>query len=127
MEKLIGKEYSVSIIVTEYHTAKHLGSGDMDVYATPAMIALMENAAATLLSASLSEGDSSVGVEISSSHLKASPVGAEITATAKVSEVDGRSVKFEITASDNNSVIGKATHTRFVVNRAKFLSRLEGC
>ena len=68
-----------------------------------------------------------MGVEVSSLQLKASPIGATITAKAKVVAVDGRSVKFEITASDDTSVIGKATHTRFVVNRAKFLSKLASC
>ena len=127
MTNLIGKEYTVTVIVTQNHTAKHLGSGDMDVYATPAMVALMESAASTLLSLYLPAGDSSVGVDISTSHLKASSIGAEITATAKVVEVDGRSIKFDITARDSKSVIGIATHTRFTVNRDKFLSRLDSC
>jgi len=113
--------FSQTFIVTEDQTATHLGSGLLPVFATPALIALMENTAMQLVN--LPEGHTSVGISINMQHLKASPVGAEIQCTATILAIDGRKYTFEIIASDRNStMIGKAIHERVIVDIEKFMS-----
>lgn len=120
-----GYSYTSTTIVNNNNTAKALGSGDMDVFATPAMVALMENAAMNAVAPHLEEGQTTVGTQISTSHIKASALGATITATAVLTAVDGRSLTFEITARDGENVIGEGIHTRFIVDRERFLSKLK--
>ncbi len=110
--------------VTNELTAKHLGSGDMEVLATPAMIALMENAAMRAVTQSLDEGQTTVGVEISTSHLKASKLGAEVRAVAELTEVEGRRLTFRVAAYEGEVLLGEGVHTRFVVDRERFLAKL---
>lgn len=124
MEITKGLSFKASCEVTYPRTALAMGSGDMEVFATPAMIALMEKAAMQCISHLVGEGNSSVGIAIESSHIKATPMGAEVVATATVTEVDGRKISFEIEAKDNAGVIGVAKHDRFIVNKEKFLSKL---
>ena len=121
----IGLTYTSTTVVNNNNTAKALGSGDMDVFATPAMVALMENAAMNAVAPHLEEGQTTVGTQISTSHIKASALGATITATAVLTAVDGRSLTFEITARDGENVIGEGVHTRFIIDRERFLSKLK--
>ena len=120
-----GYSYTSTTVVNNNNTAKALGSGDMDVFATPAMVALMENAAMNAVAPHLEEGQTTVGTQISTSHIKASALGATITATAVLKAVDGRSLTFEITARDGENVIGEGVHTRFIIDRERFLSKLK--
>ena len=120
----IGLKYESLTVVTAANTALTLGSGDMEVFATPAMVALMENAAMLAVKDSLPEGSATVGTQISTSHIKASPLGATITASATLTTVEGRRLEFEVKAWDEKGVIGEGTHTRFVVDRERFLSKL---
>ena len=120
----IGLKYESTTVVSAANTAATLGSGDMDVFATPAMVALMENAAMLAVRDHLPEGSATVGTQISTSHLKASPLGASITASAELVEVDGRRLTFAVKAWDEKDTIGEGTHTRFVVDRERFLSKL---
>ena len=120
----IGKTYTSQIVVTADKYASALGSGDLEVLATPAMVALMENAAMLAVRDHLPEGSATVGTQISTSHLKASPLGASITASAELIEVDGRRLTFAVKAWDEKGTIGEGTHTRFVVDRERFLSKL---
>ena len=120
-----GYSYTSTTVVNNNNTAKTFGSGDMDVFATPAMVALMENAAMNAVAPHLEEGQTTVGTQISTSHIKASALGATITATAVLTAVDGRSLTFEITARDGENVIGEGVHTRFIVDRERFLSKLK--
>lgn len=120
----IGLKYESTTVVSAANTAATLGSGDMDVFATPAMVALMENAAMLAVKDHLPEGSATVGTQISTSHLKASPLGASITASAELIEVDGRRLTFAVKAWDEKGTIGEGTHTRFVVDRERFLSKL---
>lgn len=120
-----GYSYTSTTVVNNNNTAKALGSGDMDVFATPAMVALMENAAMNAVAPHLEEGQTTVGTQISTSHIKASALGATITATAVLTAVDGRSLTFEITARDGENIIGEGIHTRFIVDRERFLSKLK--
>ncbi len=120
----IGLKYESTTVVSAANTATTLGSGDMDVFATPAMVALMENAAMLAVRDHLPEGSATVGTQISTSHLKASPLGASITASAELIEVDSRRLTFAVKAWDEKGTIGEGTHTRFVVDRERFLSKL---
>ncbi len=120
-----GLSASSTVTVTDKNTAITLGSGDLEVFATPAMVALMENAAAKAIAPYLAEGDSSVGTEINVTHIKASAIGAEIVASAVVVEVNGREVTFNVGARDGESLIGEGTHKRFVINAERFISKLK--
>ena len=120
----IGLSYESNTLVTETNTAEALGSGDMAVFATPAMVALMENAAMLAVKDSLPEGSTTVGVEMQTSHVKASALGANIKASAILVEVDSRRLTFDVKAWDEKGVIGEGRHVRFVVDRERFLSKL---
>ena len=121
----IGLKHESQVVVSQSNTAKALGSGDMEVFATPAMVALMENAAMKAVAENLDEGASSVGVEISTSHIKASALGATITASAELVAIDGRKLSFKVRAWDEAGTIGEGNHTRFVVDRERFLSKIK--
>jgi predicted thioesterase len=120
---LVGEQTAT---VTESLTAAHLGSGGVSVYATPAMIALMENAAVNAIDPLLPEGHASVGTVLNVRHLAATPLGHQVRARAKVIEVDGRKVTFTVQAWDEHELIGEGTHTRVVIDLARFLQRVEG-
>ena len=110
--------------VMEGNTAEFIGSGDMAVLATPAMVALMENAAMLAVSLKLEEGETTVGSMISTTHLKPSKVGNMVSAVAELTAIEGRKLTFKIEAYDGETLIGEGEHVRFIVNREKFLSKL---
>lgn len=120
----IGLKYQSRVVVSDDNTALKLGSGDMEVFATPAMIALMENAAMNAVASSLDEGATTVGTMMRSSHVKASAVGATITAEAELIAADGRRLTFAVKAWDDKGTIGEGEHERFIVDRERFLSKL---
>ncbi len=120
----IGLKHESTTIVSECNSAKTLGSGDMDVFATPAMVALMENAAMLAVAAELPEGSATVGTQMNTSHIKASSIGATITASAELLAVDGRKLTFAVKAWDEKGIIGEGEHIRVVVDRERFLSKL---
>lgn len=120
-----GLTHTSKTTVNEGNTAIALGSGDMPVFATPAMMALMENAAMLAVADELPEGSTTVGGHIESSHLKPSPIGAEVSATATLEKVDGRKLYFKVSASQGDTLIGEGTHLRFIVDKEKFLSKLQ--
>lgn len=121
-----GDSFSQTIIVQPNQTAHALGSGELEVFATPAMIAIMENTAMKIFSENIDEGSSTVGTEIHAKHLKASLVGETITVIATVRKVQEKSVDFEITASNSAGIcIGTATHTRVFINKQRFLAKLK--
>ena len=119
-----GLSHTSTLTVTPDKTAHSVGSGDMEVLATPMMMALMENAAMLAVADELPEGSTTVGGHIESSHVKPSKVGAEVSATATLTKVDGKKLTFSITAKMGDDIIGEGTHLRFIVDKAKFLSRL---
>ena len=121
----IGITYTSTTVVDNSNTAAALGSGDMDVFATPAMVALMENAAMNAVAPHLEQGQTTVGTQITTSHIKASALGATISATATLTAVNGRSLTFTIVASEGDKTIGEGTHTRFIVDRERFLAKLK--
>ncbi len=122
-----GNALTQSFVVERHQTARALGSGELEVFSTPSMIACMENTAMKLIAESLIEGFSSVGAEINAKHLKASAIGERIVIKATVISVQARSVYFEITAvNDKGNLIGTATHTRVIVDVQRFMAKISG-
>ena len=119
-----GLTHTSRLVVTESVTATKMGSGDMAVLATPAMLALMENAAMLAVAPHLPEGATTVGGHIASSHVKPTALGGEVTATATLTKVEGRKLYFEVTAHEGDALLGEGTHLRFIVDREKFMSKL---
>lgn len=119
-----GLSHTSTLTVTQDKTALAAGSGDMEVLATPMMMALMENAAMLAVAEELPEGCTTVGGHIESSHVKPSKVGAEVSATATLTKVEGKKLAFHVVAKMNDNIIGEGTHLRFVVNKEKFLASL---
>lgn len=111
-------------VVRETNTALAMGSGSLHVFATPSMIALMEQAACNAVAACLDEESTSVGTLVNVTHDAATGMGKAVTATATLVEVQGRKLVFEITAADEDKQIGKGTHERFIVNKEKFMAKL---
>jgi predicted thioesterase len=111
--------------VTENDTAERWGSGLVPVFGTPALVGLLENAAVEALSGYLPPGQTSVGGRMDIHHLAPTPVGMEVRARAELSQVDGRRLVFDVEAWDEVEQIGKATHERFVVDRATFVAKAE--
>lgn len=116
--------YTQEITVTNKDTAAVYGSGKLKVFATPALVALMENTAIRSLEGLLEPDTDTVGIEINTKHLKATAVGQKVTCKATVTEVDGRRIRFEINAWDEKGMIGNAIHDRFIINPEKFMSKL---
>lgn len=108
--------------VSDADTAIALGSGDLAVLGTPRVVALCEEAAVAVLTGVLPPGATSVGTHIHLDHLAASGVGAAVTARATVSSVKGRKVTFHVELADRDDVAASGTHTRFIVDRDRFLS-----
>lgn len=123
MEK--GLKHISTTTVTAANTALTMGSGDMEVFATPAMVALMENAAMKAVAPHLPEGSTTVGAMMQTSHIKPSAPGEAVTAEAVLQEVDGRKLIFRVTAYDSEGTIGEGIHIRYIVDRERFLSRLK--
>lgn len=119
-----GIQHTSTVTVTEQNTALALGSGDLPVFATPALVALMENAAMQTVASLLPEGSTTVGGFIETSHLAPSAIGKTIQATATLTEVKGKKLSFNIEAFEGEKQVGKATHIRFIVDREKFMNSL---
>ena len=119
-----GLSHTSHLVVSQSDSAVSQGSGELEVLATPRMIALMENAAMLAVAPVLAPGETTVGGQISVSHLKPSAVGATVSATAVLTRVEGRKLTFALSASEGDKRIGEGTHIRFIVNREKFLASL---
>ena len=120
----VGLKHTSELTVTDAVTAVRMGSGDMPVLATPAMMALMENAAMLALADELPEGSTTVGGHIASSHLRPSKIGDVVRAIAEVTKVDGRKIEFNVSAYSGDVLLGEGTHLRFVVDRERFMSKI---
>ncbi len=121
----IGLSHTSTTTVTSQNTAIAMGSGDLPVFATPSMVALMENAAMLTVRNELSAHETTVGGYIEASHLAPSPIGVEIEARATVTEIKGKKITFDIQAFQGEKLIGKASHIRFIVNKETFLENLK--
>ena len=121
----INKEFKQNFTVVENNTAKNMGSGDLDVLATPSLVAFMENTAKNYLNTFLTDDLGSVGSNININHLAPTLVGKEITVHGKVTEIiKEKIIIFSLEAFEADKKIGDATHTRVVINNEKFLSKL---
>lgn len=114
-----------SVDVTPANTARALGSGTLDVFATPAMIALIEATASGSVAPYLEEGSSTVGTHLDIAHSAATPVGMRVTCETELVEVDRRRLVFKAVVRDACGEIGSGTHERFVVDDAKFVSKAQ--
>ena len=119
----IGLKHKKDITVTEKDTALAHGSGSLEVFATPAMAALMENTAMNCVAPYLGEGETTVGTLLDIKHLSATPVGCTVSCECELTEIDGRRLVFKVTASDNKVLIGEGAHERFIVQAEKFMSK----
>ena len=117
-------EYTSKKVVGESDTAQNVGSGTLPVFATPAMAALMENAAMKAVEQLLSEGETTVGSELNVKHLRPTAVGEEVEVTAILTSQEGRKLTISVVATDKNGTIGEGTHVRYIVNIEKFMSKL---
>lgn len=120
-----GISHQCSTLVCEANTALTMGSGDLNVFATPAMVALMENAAMKAVATELPASATTVGSEMNVTHIKPSGLSAEITATAVLAEVDGRKLTFNVGARDAEGMIGEGIHIRYIVDREKFMAKMK--
>ncbi|WP_448904708.1 thioesterase family protein [Gemella sp.] len=122
----INKEFNKTYLVKENNTAKNMGSGDLDVLATPSLVAFMENAAKEYLNTFLPEELGSVGSNININHIAPTLVGKEIKVQGKITEIiKEKIIIFSLEAYEQDKKIGDATHTRVIINNEKFLSKLK--
>lgn len=120
-----GMNSTTETVVTENDTASKYGSGLLDVLSTPHMIALMENTSKNVVEGSLPEGFSTVGIEVSIKHLKATPVGMKVRCEAVLEKIDGKKLVFKVDAWDEKGKIGEGTHVRFIINMEAFMAKLK--
>lgn len=118
-----GIKGELHIIVTEKDTAARYGSGLIEVFATPAMIGLMEATAQQSVMPVLPAGSITLGTEVNVKHLKATPIGKKVVCYSELKGVDGRRLEFNVQAFDEEGEIGCGTHTRFIVDREKFMAK----
>ena len=116
-----GTKGKAEVKVDDTNTAVTMGSGSLKVFATPAMIALIEKAACKAL-----DGQTTVGTKLDVAHVAATPVGMNVTAEAVLTEIDNRRLVFEVVARDEKDIIGKGIHERFIVNAEKFTAKTYG-
>ncbi|MEA2647441.1 MAG: hypothetical protein QOE92_2524 [Chloroflexota bacterium] len=121
-----GLTFELTREVTAEMSARHLGSGDVGVLATPAMIAMMEGASMQCVQEQLEAGHTTVGYLVNIRHLAPTPIGNEVTVTAKLLEVDRRKLKFHVEAREGDRVVGEGEHVRVVVDSAAFLDQSSG-
>lgn len=126
MEIKAGLTGEAEVAVGQENTAKTLGSGDLEVFATPAMIALMEKAATKAVEGYLPQGSSSVGTLLNIKHMAATPVGMKVSAKATLTAVEDRKLVFTVEAFDEKDKIGEGQHERFIINVDKFMTRVNG-
>lgn len=122
-DMLKGLRHSVQLAVEPKDTAAVYGSGALEVFATPAMIALMEKACLECVADKIGVGNTTVGTAVNIKHLKASPVGATIRCEVELIEVDRRRLVFEVKCFESETLIGEGVHERFVVDSEKFMSK----
>ncbi len=109
--------------VTMELSAATVGSGTLAVFATPAMVALMEMAAQDSVAPFLEDGEATVGTMVNIKHLKATPVGGKVTATSQLIEINGRELVFQVNCYDQAGLIGTGEHRRFVIEKTPFLAK----
>ena len=123
-DMLKGLCHSETLVVEHKDTAAVYGSGSLEVFATPAMIALMEKTCLESVNTKIGEGNTTVGISVNIKHLKASPIGSLIRCDSKLIEVDRKRLVFEVQCFEGETLIGEGIHERFVVDSEKFMAKL---
>ena len=123
MEK--GIKFSIERKVTEHMTARVMGSGTLDVFATPSMIALIEETAWRSVAPQLESGMAAGGTLLNVAHVAPTPVGMTVKCETELTEVDGRRLVFSVKVSDECGEIGRGTHERFIINEEKFQKKAD--
>ena len=119
----IGLKGKETVAVTAENTAKTVGSGMLEVFATPALAALMEKTAALSVAPHLGDGEGTVGISLNIRHLAATPVGLTATCESELIEIDRKRLVFSLKVTDGVDVIGDGTHERFIINNEKFMAK----
>lgn len=119
----IGLSFTSSLVVGMENSAIHYKSGALAVFATPAMIALMENAAMNAVLPHLPQGQTTVGVRVDIKHVKATPIGMKVESKAVLTQIEGKKLVFEVKAFDEEGEIGSGTHTRYIVDTMGFMDK----
>lgn len=125
MSLTVGARGRATMTVTQDKTADAWGSGDVPVFGTPSLVALLETAAVNALAGNLAPGETSVGTWIEVSHLAATPVGGNVSAEAELREIEGRKLTFTVVAHDDRKKIGECRHQRMIVARDRFLAKVQ--
>jgi len=120
-----GLKGEATLVVAEEHTAEHMRSGEMSVFSTPVMVALMEEASLKTVAPFLDEGQETVGISLDIKHLAPTPVGMKVVAKAELLEVDRRRLVFHVEAFDEQEKIGEGSHERMVIDLDRFLARVQ--
>ncbi|EFE85913.1 thioesterase family protein [Fusobacterium periodonticum] len=121
----VGKKYEIDRVVTENDTAAKAASGSVEVLATPVMIAWMEEASLRLAQQELEEGLTTVGTEVNIKHLKGTLVGKTVKVLSVLKEIDRKRLVFDVEVVEDGVVVGSGSHTRFIIDTAKFYEKLK--
>lgn len=121
-----GIKFSIERKVTNDMTARNMGSGTLDVFATPAMIALIEETAWRSVAPEMEDGMATVGTSLNIAHVAPTPVGMTVRCETELAEIDGRRLVFNVKVYDECGEIGKGTHERFIINEEKFQKKTDG-
>lgn len=119
----VGLKGLQSVKVDENNTAQTVGSGELPVFATPAMIALMEATASASVKPFLDEDSSTVGTAVNIKHVSATPIGMNVHCESELIEIDRKRLVFKLSVFDECGLIGEGTHERFIINKEKFMSK----
>lgn len=120
----IGTEHTATLVVEARHTAERLGSGDLPVLGTPAVLAFAEATCVALVGSGISPADTTVGTHASIDHLKATGLGKTVAATATLRATDGRKLAFDVMVAEEGEVVATVRHERVVVDRDRFMARI---
>ncbi|WP_040213817.1 thioesterase family protein [Clostridium polynesiense] len=125
MEKIlkVGLQASKEYVVSTSDSASAYGSGDVEVYSTPALIALMEGTSKDCVASCLNEEESTVGIEVNIRHLKATPIGMKVNCHSELVEIKGKRLIFSVTAYDEAGKIGEGIHIRYIINKEEFINK----
>ncbi|MBR3397622.1 MAG: thioesterase family protein [Lachnospiraceae bacterium] len=119
----IGIKGIQELIVTKENCAGRIGSGELDVFATPAMLALVEKTAWMSVADELEKGEGTVGTKVSLSHSAPTPLGKKVRCETELVEIDRKRLVFNFTVYDDSGVVGSGTHERFIINSEKFIKK----
>ncbi len=122
----VGLKNRIDIEVKEENTAKAVGSGTLEVFATPQMINLMEKCACFGLEPYMEPGKTTVGTMLNVSHVSATPVGLKVWCESELTAIDGRRLAFKVTAYDEKGIIGEGTHERCIIDAQRFMQKTDG-